>query len=64
MRYDFYEMKDAASGQFSCFDCAAVYALTAEEQRWYQAKGFQLPKRYERCRAAKRERNAQRETAA
>jgi hypothetical protein len=60
MRHDFSETKDRASAQFSCFDCAALYVLTAEEQQWYLAKGYHLPRRCEPCRAAKRERNARR----
>jgi hypothetical protein len=60
MRRYFYETKDRTAGQFLCFDCAAPYVLTAEQQDWFHAKGYPLPKRCEGCRAAKRERNTRR----
>ena len=37
-----------------CMDCGTKFTLTAEEQAWYNEKGFSLPKRCHHCRKARR----------
>ena len=38
----------------SCVDCSAEFQLTASEQEFYNAKGFQEPRRCPACRADRR----------
>ena len=43
-----------------CFDCAATYVFSAQEQEAFQAKGLtNAPKRCPACRAARKERQSQ-----
>lgn len=37
-----------------CKDCGREFVVTEQEQKWYQDKGFDLPKRCPTCRKAKR----------
>lgn len=37
-----------------CVDCGRGFTLSYEEQRWYQEKGWPLPKRCEECRSQRR----------
>lgn len=37
-----------------CIDCGRGFTLSHEEQRWYQEKGWPLPKRCEECRSQRR----------
>jgi DNA-directed RNA polymerase subunit RPC12/RpoP len=36
--------------KFTCVDCGAEFELSAEEMKWYEDKGFTLPKRCPECR--------------
>lgn len=38
-----------------CRRCGETFTITEQEQKWYEEKGFELPKNCSRCRAAKRE---------
>ena len=38
----------------TCRDCERPFQFSAGEQRWFQEKGFQSPRRCKDCRAAKR----------
>lgn len=40
-----------------CKDCGVTFDVSAEEQKWYEQKGFELPKRCHRCRRARRNSN-------
>lgn len=37
-----------------CVDCGVIFEMSAEEQKWYLEKGFQIPKRCPECRKNKR----------
>ena len=37
-----------------CVDCGYVFEVSAEEQAWYEEKGFTLPKRCHKCRKTRR----------
>ena len=43
--------------EIKCVDCGKTFEVSADEQRWYEEKGFQMPKRCPRCRKNKRARN-------
>lgn len=38
-----------------CKECGKEFELTAEEVKWYNEKGFELPKRCKSCRVARKE---------
>jgi hypothetical protein len=40
-----------------CKDCGEEFVLSANERRWFEGRGLQLPKRCVPCRQDKRERN-------
>lgn len=42
------------STHYICTDCGRGFTLSHEEQRWYQEKGWPLPKRCEECRSERR----------
>lgn len=42
------------SQHYICIDCGRGFTLSHEEQRWYQEKGWPLPKRCEDCRSQRR----------
>jgi uncharacterized membrane protein YsdA (DUF1294 family) len=42
------------SSHHICIDCGRGFTLSHEEQRWYQEKGWPLPKRCEDCRSQRR----------
>jgi uncharacterized membrane protein YsdA (DUF1294 family) len=42
------------SQHYTCIDCGRGFTLSHEEQRWYQEKGWPLPKRCEDCRSQRR----------
>lgn len=42
------------STHYTCSDCGRGFTLSHEEQRWYQEKGWPLPKRCEDCRSQRR----------
>ncbi|MCK6626876.1 MAG: DUF1294 domain-containing protein [Anaerolineae bacterium] len=42
------------SQHYICIDCGRGFTLSYEEQRWYQEKGWPLPKRCEDCRSQRR----------
>lgn len=42
------------SQHYICIDCGRGFTLSHEEQRWYQEKGWPLPKRCEDCRRQRR----------
>ena len=35
-------------------ECGADFVVTTGERTWYEAKGFEIPRRCPRCRAARR----------
>lgn len=37
-----------------CADCGKEFEVSAEERKWYEDKGFELPKRCTECRKARR----------
>ena len=37
-----------------CKECGEVFTMTDEEVKWYEDKGFELPKRCPECRKARR----------
>lgn len=41
----------------TCIDCGCTFSMTEEEQKWYEERGFELPKRCPECRKAKRNKN-------
>ena len=43
--------------EIKCVDCGEVFVVTEEEKKWYEDKGFELPKRCKKCRAIKRGKN-------
>ena len=45
----------------ACKDCGDNFVWTAGEQAYYQAQGFDEPKRCKPCRQAKKARNSERE---
>lgn len=40
-----------------CVDCGNTFEISAGEQEWYHAQGFQMPKRCSECRKNKRIKN-------
>ena len=40
--------------EIKCTDCGETFEVSAEEQAWYEEKGFMLPKRCPKCRKARR----------
>ena len=36
--------------KITCVDCGAEFVLTDDEVKWYEGKGFTLPKRCPDCR--------------
>lgn len=34
----------------TCKDCKKEFTITADNQRWYESKGFNLPERCPDCR--------------
>lgn len=47
-------VSSAADKSFKCDNCGSVFTLTASNQLYYADKGFALPKKCEKCRAAKK----------
>ena len=46
----------------TCKDCGNTFEVEAQEQNWYAERGWDLPKRCPKCRAANRaKRNNKRE---
>lgn len=45
-----------------CIDCKEEFTLVMGEQHFYKEKGFDLPKRCEKCRVVKRKRNEETHT--
>lgn len=43
----------------TCSDCGTDFTWTANEQEFYQSKGFQAPRRCRECRAKKKEQKQQ-----
>ncbi len=41
--------------ELNCCDCKTSFTFTASQQRSYQSKGFQNPRRCKRCKQAKKE---------
>lgn len=37
-----------------CADCGNTFSITEEEKKWYEDKGFALPKRCKKCRRDRR----------
>lgn len=40
-----------------CVDCGVTFDISVEEQNWYEERGYQMPKRCNKCRKAKRNKN-------
>lgn len=40
---------------YACKDCGRPFTLTEGEVKWYEGKGFPLPKRCKECRKKRRE---------
>lgn len=36
--------------KITCKDCGVEFEISAEEKRWYEDKGFEIPKRCPNCR--------------
>lgn len=43
--------------EIQCADCGQSFTFTAEEQEFYQSRGFSEPKRCSQCRQARKNRN-------
>lgn len=43
--------------KITCKDCGKEFTISEQEQKWYEEKGFQMPKRCPKCRKNKRARN-------
>ena len=53
------EFKDE---KLTCQDCGKEFIFKAEDQKFFQEKGFQAPKRCPECREAKKQARSQRQT--
>ena len=40
--------------KIACVDCGTMFEVSTEEQKWYEEKGFKLPKRCIKCRKSRR----------
>lgn len=40
--------------EIKCVDCGTVFKMEDGEVKWFEDKGFELPKRCPDCRAAKK----------
>lgn len=38
-----------------CVDCGNEFTLAAEERKWYEDKGFDIPKRCPACRKQRKD---------
>ena len=38
----------------ACMDCGTLFEVSEEEQKWYEEKGYKIPKRCQQCRKARR----------
>jgi len=56
--------EDLKDLEVTCRDCERPFLFSAGEQKFYQSKGFQPPKRCKDCRAAKKAAEASREPRA
>ena len=50
-------MSMATDRQISCVACGSEFTFTAEDQEFYQAKGFQDPRKCKPCRDAAKNRS-------
>lgn len=41
--------------EIQCADCGQSFTFTAEEQEFYQTRGFSQPKRCSKCRNARKQ---------
>ncbi len=55
-------MADEIRGDITkaCIDCNEEFTLVMGEQRFYADKGYELPKRCDKCRAIKKKKNEER----
>ena len=57
--YDKFEAQEVADQRnegttYECTQCGNHFAVTAEESKWYEEKGFATPKRCPSCRHKRR----------
>lgn len=37
-----------------CQDCGITFSISEDEKKWYEEKGFEVPKRCKKCRKARK----------
>lgn len=53
--YDCFKEQESFFSSENCVECGKKFSITVREKNYFEAKGFDLPKRCEECRRARKE---------